>query len=80
MKKFRCFLDFEKEENWLNEIAEQGWQFCRVTNPAFLLVLFICEPQSYYARNQNVATETGVYLPYCVRWFSNWDFSPKYSK
>lgn len=28
MKKFRCFLDFEKEENWLNEIAEQGWEFC----------------------------------------------------
>lgn len=28
MKKFRCFIDFEKEENWLNKMAEQGWELC----------------------------------------------------
>jgi hypothetical protein len=28
MKKFRFFLDFEKEEKWLNTMAKQGWELC----------------------------------------------------
>jgi len=29
MKKYRCYLDFEKEEQWLNEMAKQGWALTR---------------------------------------------------
>ncbi len=29
MKKFRFYLDFEKEEIWLNEMARQGWGLTR---------------------------------------------------
>ncbi len=28
MKKFRFYIDFEKEEKWLNEMAKQGWELC----------------------------------------------------
>lgn len=28
MKKFRLFMDIQKEENWLNKMAKQGW-LCR---------------------------------------------------
>lgn len=28
MKKFRFFLRFDKEEKWLEEMAEQGWLLC----------------------------------------------------
>lgn len=29
MKKMRFYLDFEKEEIWLNEMAKQGWELTR---------------------------------------------------
>lgn len=27
MRKFRYYIDFEKEEKWLNEMAKEGWKF-----------------------------------------------------
>ncbi|WP_203333494.1 DUF2812 domain-containing protein [Planococcus beigongshangi] len=32
MKKFRMFMDIQKEENWLNEMAQQGWLCKRVSS------------------------------------------------
>ncbi len=29
MNKFRFYIDFEKEEKWLNQMAEQGWELCK---------------------------------------------------
>lgn len=31
MKKYRIFTNFEKEEAWLNEMAQNGWFFVRCT-------------------------------------------------
>jgi len=28
MRKFRFYIDFEKEEKWLNKMAKQGWELC----------------------------------------------------
>lgn len=35
MKKFRLFMDIEKEENWLNGMAEQGWLCTHVSSLNF---------------------------------------------
>ncbi|MEZ0481207.1 DUF2812 domain-containing protein [Planococcus sp. SSTMD024] len=32
MRKFRVFMDIEKEENWLNAMAEKGWLCTRVSS------------------------------------------------
>lgn len=29
MKKFRFYIDFEKEEKWLNQMLRQGWELCK---------------------------------------------------
>ncbi|GGH32565.1 DUF2812 domain-containing protein [Paenibacillus segetis] len=29
MKKYKCFINFEKEEQWLNEMAKQGYQLVK---------------------------------------------------
>lgn len=29
MRKFRFYINFEKEEKWLNEMAKQGWELSR---------------------------------------------------
>ncbi len=35
MKKFRLFMDIEKEENWLNGMAEKGWLCTHVSSLNF---------------------------------------------
>jgi hypothetical protein len=28
MKKFRCYISLDKEEEWLNEMVNHGWELC----------------------------------------------------
>lgn len=35
MKKFRMFMDIQKEEKWLNEMARKGWLCKRVSSSGF---------------------------------------------
>lgn len=35
MRKFRLFMDIEKEENWLNGMAEKGWMCTHVSSLNF---------------------------------------------
>lgn len=48
--KYRFILDFEKEERWINEMSEQGWQLEK-----FILGLFTFtkgKPGEYIYRNE----------------------------
>ena len=48
MKKFRLYLDKDKEEEWLNEMSRQGWAMTEFF--AGLYIFTPCEPGQYIYR------------------------------
>lgn len=49
---YRCFLDYEKEEAWVNDMAEQGWHLKRTMVGYFIFEKG--EPGQYIYRNELV--------------------------
>lgn len=50
MKKFRMFLDFENEEQWINDMNSQGWQLKKFSLGVFTFEKG--EPGEYVYRNE----------------------------
>ena len=56
IRKVFLVYDFEKEEAWLNEMAENGWALCRV---GFCSYTFeACEPGEYTVRMEQRGHDT----------------------
>ena len=84
MKKllFRFFLDYEKEENWVNEMAAEGWHLRR--NIISLFVFEQGEPGKYIYRNELVVGGKKDYYEFleslnieCVSKFGVWAYYRK---
>lgn len=60
MKKKECivFLDYEKEEAWVNHMAEQGWHLKRTMVGYFIFEKG--EPGQYIYRNELVKGKTRI--------------------
>ena len=64
---FKLFFvwDFEKEERWLNEMAQEGWV---LDNTGFSFYTFVrCEPGEYIIRLPRLCKGTGcrIYRRLC---------------
>lgn len=64
MKKimFRFFVDHEKEEKWINDMAEQGWHLQKFWS--FIFVFEKGEPGTYIYRNEMVLARKNDYLAF----------------
>ncbi|UED82132.1 DUF2812 domain-containing protein [Lysinibacillus sp. CD3-6] len=80
--KFRFFLDYEKEEKWVNEMAAQGWHLRR--NIISFFVFEQGEPGKYIYRNELVVGEKKDYCEFleslnieCISKFGVWAYYRK---
>ncbi|QFG00703.1 DUF2812 domain-containing protein [Psychrobacillus glaciei] len=51
--KYRFYVDYEKEEQWVNEMAQNGWHFKKIM--VFRYTLVKGEPGAYIYRNELLA-------------------------
>ena len=80
--KFRFFLDYEKEEAWVNELAAQGWHLQK--NIISFFVFEQGEPGKYIYRNELVEGKKKDYYEFlesmnieCVSKFGVWAYYRK---
>ncbi|HBJ01690.1 MAG TPA: hypothetical protein DDY89_14395, partial [Lysinibacillus sp.] len=50
---YRFFIDYEKEERWVNEMAERGWNLKKAVVGYFVFEKGM--PQQYIYRNEFVS-------------------------
>lgn len=64
MKKIivRFFVDHEKEEKWINDMAEQGWHLQKFWS--FVFIFEKGEPGAYIYRNEMVLARKNDYLAF----------------
>ncbi|MFJ7952104.1 DUF2812 domain-containing protein [Lysinibacillus sp. NPDC096418] len=60
--KFRFFIDHEKEEKWVNDMAEQGWHLKKFW--PFVHVFEKGNPGEYIYRNEMVMTRKKDYIEF----------------
>ena len=81
-KMFRFFLDYEKEEKWVNEMATQGWHFQK--NILGYFTFEKGEPGKFIYRNEWIHKKRKNYYEFldsmrieCVYKFGGWAFLGK---
>lgn len=79
---YRFFVDYEKEERWVNEMADRGWNLKKA-----IVGFFVFEkgtPQQYIYRNEFVNRKSKDYFEFlemmnieCVYKFGGWAYYRK---